>query len=601
MPDLSEVKSQLEAPNVAAEAVFGRGTVTEGAQRLKDRKAEKGPKEFLDAYNMNKPFQAGLGREAIQKLGIERDTAGAKNRTGDELTRFNKAKSETALIETYLEEGPNSIVPGSAEETRIMEYFERAIVLWPEADAMDPTDRKEYIKKRLKDPRFLGRVKEAYEKELKNPDVFDETVQEKEAAYKKAERDREAKDREIRRIRTEKGEVTADIALYGESAPGAPNSKQRILNDAITEAESAKVQIDNLDTQIASKRNELARKKAELGGLPRNAPNYNTVYGEALVLQTDIDVIEQQKAPEQRKIAIRNQLQQEHEALKARKIKVEDDEFRVKGEQDEAKYNETRARAIYEDAKNSRASQEGKFVDGLERVFYNAALEDMSSNIREMEEFRREELDKLKAQIGDQASKVVLEGIKDRWVNVIKDGTKIKKIELQKGKIEQDYYKLLSEGPKGMLRAMLTEAKDSSGNPIFNTTEIELKLNDPEFTAGAENEFISTLIRKRLQTSKITEGEANLLFDRFGGKIADTAMKKNNDASGMIDRLKEKDGFKGSRKEFLLKMAKNPRTYGGMAGILALLLGTPFLIAGAGIAASAYSAAGSAAGAPFIG
>ena len=173
--------------------------MSEGAQRLKDLKANKGPREFLDAYNMNKPFEVGAGAAANEKMGLERNAAGIKNRTGAEALKYAEAKSEVELIEKYLEKGPDSITPGSTEETKIMEYFDRAIVLWPEAAAMSKSDRDAYIKKKLKDPRFLARVKEAYEGSLKNAEAFDEGVTGKEGDYRQAERTREASQRELRK------------------------------------------------------------------------------------------------------------------------------------------------------------------------------------------------------------------------------------------------------------------------------------------------------------------------------------------------------------------------------------------------------------------
>lgn len=590
MPDLSEVKTQLEAPNVTAEAVFKTGTVSEGAQRLKDKKAAKGPKEFLDAYNMNKPFEKGGGAAAYDKMGVERDpTSGMKTRTGAEATRFSLAKGEVELIESYLEKGADSIAAGSPAETAIMNYFQRAIALWPETASMTAPDKAAYIKKRLQDPRFLARVKESYQAELKKAEGFDETVSNKEAEYKRAERERQAKEREKGKATSDLGEVNSDISLYGKDAAGNPIGKLLILTQANSEAAAAKTTIEGIDALISGKNQDKLKKRAELAAETDNVRK-GQIRGEIIQLDADIGGLEGQKIAEQRKLGIAQQLQQEYDALKAEKKRLEDEEFRLQGELDESKYNETRARAIYEDARNVRGGQEQNFVDGLQHVFYNAALEDISSQIKENEEFRREELDKLKEQIGDQASKTILEGIKDRWTTVVRDGTTIKKIDLQKAKIQQDYYTLLSEGPKGMLQQMLVDAKDSAGNPIFTATEIELKLNDPEY-AATESEFVSALLRKRLQTAKITEGEANLLFDRFGDKVADVALSKNDKATGMLDRLKEKEGFKGSRKEFFKKMARNPKAYGGILGILALLLGSPFLIAGAGVAASGYSAA----------
>ncbi len=596
MPDLGEIKTQLEQPNVAAEAVFKTGIVSEGAQRLKAKKAEKGPKEFLDAYNMNKPFEKGAGDEAAEKMGIERNAAGAKSRTGAEATRYSNAKAEIDLIEEYLEKGPDSIRPNSTQEQKIIAYFDRAIVLWPEAASMTQADREAYIRKKLKDPRFIARVKEAYDGAIKKAESFDESVTNKEAEFKEAERKRAEKDREKAKITREKADSAADIALYSKDAQGNPTGKLLILNNAQRDAVQAKHQIELIDDQIAQKRADMAAKEAERAQYQRNSQDWNQAYSEMLRLKGEITTLEGQKVPESRKIANAELLQKEYDELKAKHAKNEDEEFRVEGELDEAKYKEAAARAIYEDAKATRTGQETQFVDGLQRVFYNAALEDISATIKEHEEYRREELEKIKGQIGDQASKTVIEGIKDRWTNVIKDGSgKIKKIELQKGKIQQDYYTLLSEGPQGMLRQMLADAKDSGGNSIFTDAEIAVKLNDPEFVGAAESEFIATLLRKRLQTSKITEGEANLLFDRFGDKVIDTALSKNDEATGVIDKLKEKHGFKGSRQEFFKSMMKNPKTYGGLAAILALLLGSPFLLAGGIAATGAYTSAAGAA------
>lgn len=120
---------------------------------------------------------------------------------------------------------------------------------------------------------------------------------------------------------------------------------------------------------------------------------------------------------------------------------------------------------------------------------------------------------------------------------------------------------------------------------------LEERFRDKEFMKRMGGIVTEQVLRSYLESgNKIRPSDVSILSSTdWGEAMIDAAFTKNEEARKLMDKIDSKYGSTSGEK--LRNLMKNPKTYGVGAGLLALIFGAPFLIAGAGVAASAYSAA----------
>ncbi len=607
MTELTLEKAQIERKGILAQAALKETGGDAGAVKMRALKRERGPAGALDAYRSNKPIDEVSGAEAIEKMGYERRPDGTKNRTGEERVRYQEAAQAAGIIEQYLRGGIESLGdPG--DRAAIMDALDRATQLWPETSGMNAVERKRYIEKRVRNNQFMGRVKETYAKALEASDSLGEGVVEAERELVAAQTAEEAARKRYDANITQQGKINAQLALFDVDASGTPRAKLKELNDLITGKPTIEKNIldwrgelDDLESDLEYSRSVL---RAVLSGRSASttsgADTADKIQLEITSKRRDIAKKKGDISTEEAKLVKIQQLEGEKQALEQKKIEVEVEEAELKSALDAAVYELTSKRAIFEDAKNSRATHEDHLVTALKNVWVNAALDDVEATISEWEGLRSDRLTELKEKIGDMAAKKILDCDK-RWTEQKPGSTKPKDIRINKAKIEEDYTMLLNEGPEALMRKILKFSGDENGIRLFTDAEIENKLADPEFIAEVQNELISQLLFRRLNIGKKpTEAEVSIIAtSKWGEGMFQAAAAKDQrvaDAMAIVDRK-----YGATTGEKIRNLAKDPKAYGMLVGILALLLGSPFLLAAGGVAGSAYMALGEAANAPFIG
>jgi hypothetical protein len=480
-------------------------------------------------------------------------------------------------------------------------------MLWPESALVGPADRRAYIEKRLKDPKFIGRVKDVYEGALKVTDLFDGKIGEAESAFETAKIEEEAARKKHEANRRGESNVSSRLSLFENDAVGAPRAKladlERLKRDTPTiekNIKDMKDEVDDFSSQIEMERTNL---RLVLSGravtTAAGASTIGDIQTEIARLTGEMRTAKRALAEEEGKLERITQLEQEKQTLEAEKARIDLEEVDLKKAWDAALYELTKKRAIFEDAKNTRATQEDQFVASLKNVFLNACLNDAEGTIKDWEDLRTDRLAELEEKIGDMAAKKILECDK-RWTELKPGSTNPKDIKIKKDVIERDYLTMLQNGPEALMRAILSAEVDATGARVFSDNDIENKLADPEFMNQVQSELVSQLLFRKMNVKRPSETEVSVIAtSKWGEGMFLAAAAKDRRVSDAMNLISSKYGATSGEK--WRNLAKDPKAYGMLAGIIALVLGAPFLAVGAGVAASAYSAAGSAVSAPIIG
>lgn len=599
MTELTQEKAAIEQKGALGRAALTETTTFVGARRLQEIRKEKGPKKAYEAFQSVKPVDEQAGASHVERMGIKRNnTTGAKERTPGtaEYRRFEEAGIQVGTIETFLKEGFDKIGDASVRQ-EIIDNFERALMLWPESASVGPADRRAYIEKRLKDPKFIGRVKDVYEGTLKVTDLFDGKIVEAESAFETAKAEEEAARKKHEANRRAESSVSVRLSLFENDATGTPRAKlaelERLKTNTPTiekNIKDMKDDVDDISSQIEMERTNL--RLVLQGRAVTTAAGSSTIgdiQTEIARLTGEMRAAKRLLAEEEGKLERITQLEQEKQTLEAEKARIDLDEVELKKVWDAATYELTKNRAIFEDAKNTRATQEDQFVAALKNVFLNASLNDAEGTIKEWEDLRTDRLAELEGKIGDMAAKKILECDK-RWTELKPNSTNPKDIKIKKDVIERDYLNMLQNGPEALMRTILAAEVDAAGVRVFSDNDIENKIADPEFINQVQSELVSQLLFRRMNVKKPSETEVTVIAtSKWGEGMFLAAAAKDKKVSDALDLISNKYG--ATRGEKLRNLAKDPKAYGFLAGLIALALGAPFLIAGAGIAASAYSSA----------
>jgi len=358
--------------------------------------------------------------------------------------------------------------------------------------------------------------------------------QEGDAFETKTEIDRDEHGRETgrRNIKTRKSDVDAKIARAEE--------RVALLRGEQSEISNKQVRLEALEKETAeveTKRNELAEKKAKL---------------EAELANLDID-----------------------KSVALQKLGVQ---------------------------KAARAADEERFMHDVEGMFTEAGMRFMKEEVQRYEKAQKKiaEIEITKA--SDQDEKNILEETRRIWRSEVPDKKGRTKSVVNKNTVRLSYDRVMREGsPASLVKEFMSKGlneirtKYGVNSPEYKEEQARLndRFNDSEFMNKMNALVGERLFKNHVESGgKIRKEDASVLVETDWGEAAlEAGLSQNKKVGDLIDKLKEQGAFQGSRTEFLKKLAKDPKSYGVLAGIIALILGAPFLIAGAGVAAGGYKIA----------
>lgn len=296
-----------------------------------------------------------------------------------------------------------------------------------------------------------------------------------------------------------------------------------------------------------------------------------------------------------------NRLSKERQELKSAETPLVEDAAK-------AELDLKNARRKLDVARASRLADEERFANDVEGMFKDAGMKFMKEEAQRYEAAQAKIAEKEAESATDTDEKNIMNAMREEWRVDVKKGRRTVS-KPNKENASQDYDRLLSEGSaesfvKSFMQKSLDEVRKKYGIGSVQEQEEQRRLDerfkDTQFMKKMEGMVSQRLIKTHLESGgKIRAEDASVLAESdWGEQALDGAIKDNKDAAALLDKLKQENAYAGTKTDFIKELVKNPGKYKtrGLtaAGLLALLFGAPFLIAGAGILAGGYSAAASA-------
>lgn len=644
MPD----PTRLERPAAAAEAQFGRAgrTLTpeqqqnwEAGQRIRRKRAENtGEQSVLESFVPSPPpTEARVNHVNAENIGMRRRGGDVPNagereyRQNERSIAFRKrADKFSSLAQELLEKGYDGLgdtaaVPdttrgrGGREVTVGREAFTtvdkknflvtemlEASKSWPAARAVlesygPPTDaaaetaRRELVEQMLRDPKLLKSLT------LHFGEIYDGENAILQEAFLQAQENFEIEKNKKDQIEARINETTAELGIINAKLGGYENptvvgspAHELATLKASPYANEAAVQRlqDDLETQKAIIRRNQELVDRRTGVL---APAAQTAITNA---QHEIDTrIRGELARAQHEVARVRELQQDQDALTNKRVEMNREAAELREKLADADITAEQAEREFNKAKALRVAQEEEFVNKIEGMFREAGRRHVKEDARMNEAAQKKLVEKAKAEAMGRDEDALLKSMDKNWrrkkmVGVVRTRNVE---EVNKENVRADYEKALSQrGMEWYVKASMSAHLDTltPGSPEYIEEEARLndRFNDKEFMKKMNGIAMERLFRNYLESgNKIKKEDVAVLFDSEGGLAAvDRALESNKAIAATIEKLKVEKGFSGSNGEFIARIAKDKRTHQGVAGLLALLFASPFLLAGGAVAGALY-------------
>lgn len=341
------------------------------------------------------------------------------------------------------------------------------------------------------------------------------------------------------------------------------------------------------------------------------------------------DKLKLDKAPQ---VALQKSLETEMAAIKAGKGRRGRTEAVVQGELDKVAANiqdyDLRLEAItrYEtlaaeakrqeivarDASNefddkekayNRINKPQDLVKELEGAMGEGAVDFLEEQLAKAQEAQAAYLDKAIAEAKDEKQKQFYEGLKLGYYDIREDQgkflgvevgkwfgreKKIRALKLDKDAVNRDFTELLKSNPQEATKRFMEGMVDrNTGKKLYTKDEIDLLVKDKEFMQTAQQQYMEQIFALKMQTGKMTQGEAEIFQKMEGGTEAlDAAVEMNAEAKRQLADLAGRGIIESASGRAFIKKYGLPALIGLLfAGLL------PGLVAGGVAAVGAVASA----------
>lgn len=597
MADTNAELNQRAILETNTAAVAGALTAEQAhrANEIRRSLAQKGPDATLTPLQELKDRRSkGSPAQAINEaIGALRGPDGRKIRAAGlpEEARFNDAIAASSLAEkAYAEMTPTEQADA---QTMIVEMFmtpdvQRIFDIYPAGHVRDAA-MAAAAKKFLEDPKFASFIQRALQEATSkmpaefNQELLQRAIQTKELFDKK--------DAELVQVNIAVGLADNELDKF-KVTPGSDGEKlENLSRDK-----------DILERKDGNYRRELDRLEVQKMGADRallaaqNASPHDPAAeaaAEAEVKQVDGDISATKKLRD-----TNNAQLTELKDLQTRKAQAEkalkdllDKHEKLEKERDEANYNQSRARIEYESALNKRAVQEISFVNGVQGVFGEAALDYMIDEMTNADEAQKKILEEQKTRADSDFEKRALSALETRWDQTTKRNWRGRMVpEVNRDAVSRDFEVLMQGGPDQLMRNYFIGIEPRLAS---NPSRLSALISNKELMDKLQPQVLQTMLARRFTTGRITEAEARKIASTpWGEQLITQAVEKNENIRKQIEAARQQGVVSGDFGSWLRN-----RSGGEIAGLVVLLIailgGAAATVLTAGIPGAITAAAGS--------
>ncbi len=643
MPD----PTRLERPMSAAEAQFGGAgrTLTpeqqqswEAGQRIQRKRAENTSEQsVLESFVPHPPpTEARVRHVNNENIGTTRKggsgpDAGEKKYTGrgEQRSREYREKADkfAGLSQELLAKGLDKLEdsPGftAAQKKEFLtnEMLE-ASKSWPLARGVlesygpygDPAAdaaRNALMEKMLQDPNFLKKLANHFG-EIYDGDgaLLKEVVAEAQEEFEKAKAKKEAKEKEL-------AEVDARLAVLDVAhTKYQPGGVDYIRIEALrTQSATWPADIDNANVEINRLNSEMARLRPQQFKR-RVVPDYDNTVTPPVRIGSHEETVED-TAVTGTLTTLRSELETQQRILRdikekqakleaytgeSSKIDQERNELRQKqaqlqGEVGELDVEYQMAEGKFNAQKALRRAEEEEFVNKIQGMVREAGRQYVKEDARQNEAAQKKLIEKAISDANDRDEKQLQTCMNENWRRTKQVGVvRTRNVEeVNKEVVRSTYERAIQE--RGMdwyvrnsMETHLNTLTPGSPEYIEERARLDSKFADKEFMKKMNAMAMERLFKNYLESGgKLKREDVSILTETEGGLGAvDRALDANKAVSAAIEKLKGEKGFSGSNREFITRIAKDKRTHGALAGLLAALFAAPFAISGLTVGAALY-------------
>lgn len=618
----------IEQPRVAAEAWIGEKPTAGGpispekemAGRLRSEVAKDiSPRQAMEGIAPHPPpTEARWKFVNNENIGIARkggdgEDAGEKvYDAGTRTEKLNKRADKNARIAQELLSKGYEVLPKTDKEY-MTKQLTSAAMSNPEVKAVlealpDDDARRQKIEDLfLRNPQFLKKLSARFGELYDGEDaVLKDLVSEAEDDYKRTAGEFGRKDTEANTL---SARINAIETRLKEFTVGGKDYEAFSKFDSVTRRNMEQNQL---------KLDDLKQKEKELEGTFYRGVRYSEEDRREMLkgVRSQIEGIEEQLKPkldtfeEWKKLdGEKERLEKELEGLKVKEPEIQNSlaDLQIKKDQAERKRNIARA---------TRAVEEEQFTNEVEDMFAEAGKRFMEQELKRHEaaqgKIAKEAIEK--AQDADESH--IQKAMKAQWRRDEKRGRRTLS-KVNKTEVMVAYDQMIKSGSaedfvKQFMQQGVIDARAKYGAGSVQEQEelrrLEGRFKDKDFMKKMNAVVAQRLLETYLEAGgKVGKEDVTLLNQtEWGDSVIDGAIAQNAKSGPTIEKLQKINGFQGSKKEFIKAVLKNPNAYktaglGGL-GLLALIMGAPFLIAGGSIVGGLWAKGAEAAigGMPYV-
>ncbi len=650
----------IEQPRVTAEAMLGKEPAAGAATTQEQEMAKKAREELAKDISAHQVMEGMTPHPAPteatwrfinnEKIGTERkggdDPTGGekeyvKDSRSEEFRKRTDANAELAqqlLSKKYEEiEDKAGAFEINGKKVSTKEYLVKqcmdAVMSWPAGKAVfeaygtgtaaDAFRREKIEELFLNNPQFLKRLGARFG-EIYSGDktAITDLVSEAQDEFKRVDGEFDRKKNEVKAL-TDRIEVIEARQKQFVPAAGSEYANYSVL---LSETTTEKVAwYEGQVEELAALRNQERNLK---GMLIKNIIDTKTkeITGttedqaaKARLEQVLADIKEMSPNVSKMKVMIekRREIDEELKSLDEERKGLKEKEPGMQNELADLDIKRSQAERVRQSKRAEQIVNEEQFTNEVEGMFKDAGMRFMQAETIRYEAVQKKLADKATADAQDRDEKQLQKCMGTDWrkakmVGVIRTSS----VDVvNNDEVRVVYEKAIHERSMewyviNSMETHLREIEGTLGNASLEWKEerarLDERFNNKEFMKSMSSLAMERLFRNYLEGGGKPKKEDVFILTETEGGIAtlNRALDANKEASEEIGRLQKRAAFSGSKAEFIRALAKNPDTYKkagiGIAGLLALLFGAPFLAVGVGLAAEAYGAVGSAVNAPFI-
>lgn len=549
------------------------------AQRLRTEyqrvKAEPDgdPLAPLRSIAERKPLGVNVNAELGRRFGTE--ATSADPRFGTEF-RLDAAKDIVSLGKNLSENGFESIVDRNKRNNLIDRIVAGALDNRPAFQNLTPDEKASIAEEILKHPDYQSKLGEVLTGHLKPDEVISqEGVEEAKAKLDQAEKNYADKNTEYQQTVVDQAVTKGGLSRFEPKPDGSKGDKQeRLENLEQQEAEMADKAIDMLadirdivGERDMDKLQGDVKRKVEAG--ETLDPGKEAKMGDFLSLDREVKYARKMLGDLRSE---RGELTQKLAELNGRLAALPDEVRQLQVERDGADN-------AFRSAANAKAVQEMTLLGKLNTMFQEAGNKVLEAEIVQRNEVYQKWQHEQAKIANDADGEKVTKAMESRWDRI---DPKSKAPKIKEKVVDRDYETmLLRGGPKEILRETLMrgleddpfDTPEEAAQKARERTRIEQRLaTDKEFVNKHSALIAERVITKKMQTSKLYEGDVRVLSERGWGEAAiDGAISRNEKLRERLDKM---FGVPGAKPNYVERMK---RVAGGnWLKLLLLLFGGAF-------------------------